>query len=209
MKTKVLITGFEPFHGEKINPSAELIRDLSWANTALSDCEVESVLLPVDFDKTWPALLNKLSEFKPDVIVELGQAGGRSAVSIERIAINWQQEKGDTGAVGSNRQAATIGKKIVESGPDAIFSRLPIEAMLSAGRATGVPCEISNSAGTFLCNYVFYRVLEHNRFSARKSGFIHLPFLPEQASGRNPEPVSMKLTDMRLALAAILQALVG
>ncbi len=200
MKTRVLITGFEPFNGARLNPSAELIRDLKWLSL---NAELSSVLLPVDYKAAWPTLEARLTEIKPDVIIQLGQASGRSAVSLERVAINWKQEKG--GDTGGDEQVngSSPGEKIVLGAPDAIFSTLPLDKMLSAGIATNVRSEISNSAGTYLCNYVFFKTMLTYRFSPRLAGFIHLPLLPEQVDA-DSEKSTMRLADMKKCLSAMI-----
>jgi pyroglutamyl-peptidase len=205
MKPRLLITGFEPFHGARVNPSAELIRDLSWLT---AEAEVTSCLIPVDYKTAWPVLKEAIHTSKPDLIVQLGQASGRSSISLERIAINWKQERGaDTGAVGEQSKDISVGEKIAEDGPDGIFSTFPIDAMLKAGKQSGVACEISNSAGTFLCNYVFYKTLLEFRFSSRRIGFIHLPLLPEQLEAGVVKP-TMSLGQMKKCLNAMISVAV-
>ena len=195
---RVLLTGFEAFGGQKINPSAELIRDLSWLE--IRDHQLHSKLLPVDYKTAWPRLLQALRDARPDVVIALGQAGGRAAVSIERVAINCMQtrEHGDP----------QPGEKILADGPDALFATLPIDEMLNAGVRSGIKTEISNSAGTYLCNYVMYRLLTHFRYSSTRSGFIHVPYLPEQIDPQKPQP-SMPLLDLKKALGPIIVASVG
>jgi pyroglutamyl-peptidase len=194
---RILLTGFEAFGGQKINPSSELIRDLTWLG--ILDQQIHSCLLPVNYETAWPKLQSAIQNSQPDLVVALGQAGGRAAISLERIAINCMQsrEHGDP----------KPGEKIINDGPDGLFSTLPVQSMLEAGLNSGVPTEISNSAGTYLCNYVMYRLLIHFQSSTTHAGFIHVPYLPEQVSSSKPE-ASMSLDDMKKALGAMLNAAV-
>jgi pyroglutamyl-peptidase len=206
MKTRVLITGFEPFHGAKTNPSAKLVEDIKWLKIDPAKVDLSTLLLPVDYKTTWNVLHEKLKTYSPDVCISLGQAGGRESISLERIAINWKQDLGaDTGAVGEGSREYEIGKKIYQDGADGIFSSLPLAKMLKVGREIGTKCEITNSAGTFLCNYVFYKTLHQFKFSSRRAGFIHLPLLPEQIKAESPKP-SMALDEMKKYLDPIIQA---
>ena len=197
---KILLSGFEPFGGSAINPSAEVIRAV--AGHAMAPFDLHTVLLPVTCDGGPAALVQAIEAFKPDAILCLGQAGGRSTLSIERVALNLLDF-----SMPDNAGKSMTDAPIVADGPAAYFATLPVRALLSAIRNAGVPAELSLSAGTYLCNQVLYAALHHiavHRLPTR-AGFIHLPSLPEQAIER-PGP-SMALGTMIAGIRAALVSL--
>jgi pyroglutamyl-peptidase len=188
MKT-VLLTGFEPFGGAALNPSWEALRQLEGWET--KDFRVEVRLLPCVFGRAAEALLAFVDEVRPDIAIAVGQAGGRPEISIERIAINV-----DDARFLDNAGQQPIDVPIVADGPAAYFTTLPIKAMVAAIRERGLKAGVSQTAGTFVCNHVFYALMHHLRGRPVRAGFIHVPFLPEQADAW-PEPCpSMTLDDM-------------
>jgi pyroglutamyl-peptidase len=192
MKT-VLLTGFEPFDGAAINPAWEAVRRLDgWAGDGF---RVEVRELPCVFGRAAEALCAAVDEVRPDVAIAVGQAGGRPEISVERIAINV-----DDARILDNAGQQPVDLPIVADGPAAYFTTLPIKAMVAAMRAHGLKAGVSQTAGTFVCNHVFYALMHHVRQAPIKAGFIHVPFLPEQAA-RYPEPTpSMALDDIVAAL---------
>jgi pyroglutamyl-peptidase len=202
VKRRLLISGFEPFAGEAINPSAELVRDRAWLQSSLPGFDVQSVLLPVTFQAAYEVLSRRVRELDPDVVIALGQAGGRDKLGLERVAINCLDAE-----IADNAGEKPVDEPIEKGGPVGLFATLPIRKMLDKGLASGIACEISNTAGTYVCNFLLYRLLEENRTSRRHCGFIHLPYLPEQAKVKYPAPPAMALTDMKLGLAAMLGVL--
>lgn len=201
MKT-VLLTGFEPFNGASINPAWEAVRLLEgWSGDGF---KVEVRLLPCVFGRAAEALLGFVDDVRPDIAIAVGQAGGRPEISVERIAINV-----DDARFLDNAGQQPIDVPIVEDGPAAYFTTLPIKAMVAAMREQGLKAGVSQTAGTFVCNHVFYALMHHLRGQGVKAGFIHVPFLPEQAAAW-PEPTpSMELEEivagLRLAVEVALE----
>jgi pyroglutamyl-peptidase len=194
MKT-VLLTGFEPFDGAAINPSWEAVRQLDgWSGDGFV---VEARELPCVFGDAAEALRGHVDALRPDIVIAVGQAGGRPEISLERIAINV-----DDARIPDNAGRQPVDVPIVADGPAAWFTTLPIKAIVAAIRARGIKAGVSQTAGTFVCNHVFYALMHHlrGRGQAVKAGFIHVPFLPEQAAAW-PEPApAMTLDEIVTAL---------
>jgi len=190
MKT-VLLTGFEPFNKETINPAWEAVRALQgWREDGFA---VEVRQLPCVFGAAIDTMRAALDELQPALVIAVGQAGGRVDMSIERVAINI-----DDAPICDNRQQQLIDQPIAADGPAAYFSTLPVKAIVHALRAAGLPASVSQTAGTFVCNHVFYglmHALAMRPAPAVKGGFIHIPFLPEQAAA-HPGAASMSLASM-------------
>lgn len=166
---KILLTGFEPFGKATLNPSGEVVKAIKADN-------VVTAILPVVYAKSAEVLLSLIHEHKPDVVICLGQAEGRKEITPEKVAINL-----DDARIADNEGVLRNDLPIVESGPDAYFSTLPVKEMAEASKAAGVPASVSLSAGAFLCNHVFYFARHQLRDSQVLSGFIHLPLMDEQA----------------------------
>jgi pyroglutamyl-peptidase len=200
MTTKtVLLTGFEAFGGAAINPSWEAVRLLDgWEG---EDFRVEVRLLPCVFGRAAEALLGFVDELRPDIAIAVGLAGGRPEISIERIAINV-----DDARFLDNAGQQPIDVPIVEDGPAAYFTTLPIKAMAAAIREQGIKAGVSQTAGTFVCNHVFYALMHHLRGRDVKAGFIHVPFLPEQAAAYAEPTPSMTLEEIVAGLRAAVEA---
>ncbi|WP_296946377.1 pyroglutamyl-peptidase I [uncultured Massilia sp.] len=190
MTTKtILLTGFEPFNGAAINPSWEAARALDgWSGPGF---QVAARLLPCEFGRVNVALLEAVEAVHPDIVIAVGQAGGRSEISLERVAINV-----DDAAIADNAGAQPVDNPIIADGPAAYFSTLPLKAIVRALRLRGFPAGVSQTAGTFVCNHVFYGLMHHAAGASLKAGFIHVPFLPEQAAERPERPPSMALQDI-------------
>lgn len=189
----VLLTGFEPFNGASINPAWEAVRALEgWAGAAF---RVEVRQLPCVFIEARRQLGALVDELHPDLVIAVGQAGGRAEISLERVAINI-----DDASILDNAGLQPVDLPIVEDGPAAYFTTLPIKAMVAAMREQGLKAGVSQSAGTFVCNHVFYGLMHHTAGKPVKAGFIHVPFLPEQAALREDQPPSMALEDIVAAL---------
>jgi pyroglutamyl-peptidase len=185
----ILLTGFEPFKGAAINPAWEAVRALDgWNGPGF---QVAARLLPCVFGRANIALLEAVEAVHPDIVIAVGQAGGRSEISLERVAINV-----DDALFADNAGAQPVDTAIVANGPAAYFSTLPIKAIVRALRLRGFPAGVSQTAGTFVCNHVFYGLMHHAAGSSLKAGFIHVPFLPEQAAERPERPPSMALKDI-------------
>lgn len=170
----VLVTGFEPFAGEPTNPSWEICRMLPGTIAGL---RVETLRVPCEFGRAIEVVGKVIERHRPSLVVCLGQAGGRSHLSVERVAINV-----DDARAPDNAGARPVDEAIAAGGPPAYFSTLPIKAMTAAMRRAGVPTEVSNSAGTYVCNHLMYGVLH---FLARsgldaRAGFVHVPYAESQ-----------------------------
>jgi pyroglutamyl-peptidase len=198
MTKTVLLTGFEPFNGAAINPAWEAVRLLDgWSGDGF---RVEVRELPCVFGRAAEALCALVDEVRPDIAIAVGQAGGRPEISVERIAINV-----DDARILDNAGQQPVDVPIVEDGPAAYFTNLPIKAMVAAMREQGLKAGVSQTAGTFVCNHVFYALMHHVRGQAVKAGFIHVPFLPEQAEAY-PEPTpSMALDEIVAGLRAAVE----
>lgn len=196
--SKILLTGFEPFAGETINPSLEVVKRLeeeTWGNI-----EINLVQLPVVFGESVERVKAAIAEFEPDIVIAIGQAGGRSAISIERVAINI-----DDASITDNAGNQPIDQTIRSESPAAYFSTLPIKKMMKAGQDAGVPTIISNSAGTYVCNHLMYGILDILTGSNKLGGFIHIPYLPEQVVSKPNQP-SMSLEMLLKGFKAIIAA---
>ena len=193
--TGVLLTGFDPFEQEAINPSWEAVRALDgWK---VGRATVYARQMPCVFGEAIDTLARAMDELKPQLVLCVGQAGGRSEITPERIAINI-----DDGRIADNAGRQPIDLPVVPGAPAAYFSTLPIKAMVRDLRAAGVPASVSNSAGTFVCNHIFYGLMHRiatHPVPGLRGGFSHIPYLPEQAA-RFPGAPSMSLVTMTEAL---------
>lgn len=184
---KVLITGFDPFGGEKINPALESIKKLDGFSS--NDFCTYIKEIPTVFFSSIKALTHTLEEIQPDIVILVGQAGGRSDLSIERVAININDAR-----IPDNDGNQPIDTEVVINGPVAYWSGLPIKAIVSNLNKNGIPSSISHAAGTFVCNHLFYGLMHYinQKNASIQGGFIHIPFLPEQIA-ENPGKPSMSL----------------
>jgi pyroglutamyl-peptidase len=173
---KALVTGFEPFGGDRINPSFEALRRLS---QRLCGLDITTAALPVIYGAALPALGEAIAAHRPQIVLSVGLAGGRAELSLERVAINI-----DDARIPDNGGNQPIDRPVVADGPAAYFAALPIKAAVAALRDAGLPAAVSNSAGTFLCNHVFYGLmhLAATGTGLFRGGFLHVPYLPSQAA---------------------------
>ncbi|WP_449550462.1 pyroglutamyl-peptidase I [Lelliottia amnigena] len=178
----ILVTGFEPFGGETINPSWEVVKQLE--GMIIDDCRVVTRQLPCVFGESLTVLNAAIDELNPAVVIAVGQAGGRVDITVERVGINV-----DDARIPDNRGQQPIDVAIVPDGPAAWFSSLPIKAIVAAMREKGIPASVSQTAGTFVCNHVMYGLLHKIGENAEmKGGFIHIPYLPDQAAAHAGAP---------------------
>ena len=193
----VLLTGFAPFGGEEANPSWQAAAALD--GERIAGHRVAARLLPVEFGASLDALRAALDEVRPALVLCVGQAGGRAQLSLERVAINV-----DDARIPDNAGAAPIDEPIAADGPAAYFATLPIKAMLAALREAGIPAEVSQTAGTYVCNHVFYGLMHALRATPGvRGGFLHIPYSPEQAArhpGAPSLPVDTVVDGLRVAL---------
>ena len=166
--SKILVTGFEAFDKSALNPSAEIVK-------ALKGDDLVTAILPVVFGQASSQLCELIDLHKPSAVLCLGQAEGRSEMTPERIAINL-----DNARVADNAGNQPLEQRIMADGPDGHFSTLPIEKMVASMKAAGIPASISLSAGTFVCNHIFYVLQDYLKDSSIKSGFMHVPLMDEQ-----------------------------
>ena len=199
---KLLLTGFEPFGGSQVNPSAQVVGKL--ARDGVPGVTLHSAILPVDRQSGPATLLNVVRALHPDAILCLGEAARRMAISIERVAINLLDYR-----MADNAGHQAIDEPIVPDGPAAYFVTLPVRTMCDAVRTVGIPAELSLSAGAFLCNQVTYELLHYlatNQLDI-PAGFVHLPALPEQVTNAYPPMPSMALETMARGISTIIGAL--
>lgn len=193
---KIIVTGFDPFGGEKINPSIECVKALP----EIEGVELFRVELPTVFKDSAKRLNEAINEVKPDAVLSVGQAGGKSGISMERIAINV-----DDARIPDNISQQPIDETIQTEGAAAYFSTLPIKRIVKAIREAGISAEVSNSAGTFVCNHIMYQAL----FAATKSdkpfkaGFMHIPFIPEQTTNKPSLPLEESTKALQIAIETI------
>ena len=202
---RVLLTGFDPFGDDRFSPNP---MNPSWLaaralhGTRLKGHQVVAAELPCVFDASLSELGKLLRTYQPALVICVGQAGGRSAVSLERVAINVSDAR-----IPDNASAQPIDTPVVTSGPAAYFSTLPIKAMLQALQEAGVPAEVSQSAGTFVCNHDFYGLMHalatQRGLKKSRGGFMHVPFLPEQ--GLPHLPLDVMVSALRVAVVTALQ----
>jgi pyroglutamyl-peptidase len=194
---KALVTGFEPFGGDSVNPALEAALRLPRMLDAL---EIATRSLPSVFGQAIAALEDALIATRPDIVLCVGLAGGRTELSLERVAINV-----DDARIPDNDGQQPIDRPVVAGGPAAYFTTLPIKAAVRALREAGLPAAVSNTAGTFVCNHVFYGLmhLAATRHLPLRGGFLHVPFLPSQAARLGGAP-SMALDDIVHGIGIVL-----
>ena len=198
---KVLVTGFDPFGGEKLNPALEAIKSLP---AEIQGAEVRWLEVPTVFYKSAKILEEEIRIYQPDIVLCIGQAGGRKGLTPERVAINQ-----DDARIQDNEGNQPIDRPIQIDGPPAYFSSLPIKAMVQAIKEEGLPASVSNTAGTFVCNHLMYQVLYlvEKEFPTIKAGFMHIPYMMEQVVNRPTTP-AMSLVDIRRGIEAAIGAMI-
>ena len=194
---KVLVTGFDPFGGETVNASLEAVRRLP---ARIGTLEVETAALPTSYSRSLDALEMAIARAQPDIVLCVGQAGERAALCVERVAVNVQDAR-----IPDNDGAQPAGAPVVAGGPAAYLSTLPVRSAVAALHAEALPAELSMSAGTFVCNHVFYGLmhLAAMRRHAFRGGFLHVPRLPQQA---NDGPTAMTPERIAHGIAVVLEA---
>lgn len=195
---KVLITGFDPFGGEKTNPALEAVKALP---SHIGDVEVIQLEIPTVFGKSLEKIEEAIEKHAPDVVISVGQAGGRFGITPERVAINV-----DDARIEDNEGNTPVDVPVVETGDAAYFTTLPIKAMTQAMVKAGIPASVSNTAGTFVCNHVMYGVLHmaKTKYPHIRAGFIHVPYIPQQVTTKANMP-SMALGDIVKGLEICIQ----
>ncbi len=197
----ILITGFTPFNGEKVNPSWQIVKALP---EAISGYKIIKLRVPTEFGKSIKVVTKAIDKLQPDIVLCLGQAGGRSHMSVERVAINV-----DDALIADNALAQPIDEAIDAAAPAAYFCTLPIKAMVAAISKKKIPAEVSNTAGTFVCNHLIFGVLHHIalRQYPIRAGFMHVPFVDSQIVGRDDVPSLTLPAMIEATKAAIIAAI--
>ena len=198
---KILVTGFDPFGGEKVNPAQEAVKSLP---SEIHGAEIHWVEIPTVFYQSAEVLEAEIVRYQPDVVLCIGQAGGRASLTPERVAINQ-----DDARIPDNQGNQPIDEPIRMDGKVAYFSTLPIKAIVQAIKEEGLPATVSNTAGTFVCNHLMYQALylADKKFPNMRAGFMHIPYMTEQVINK-PNTASMNLVDIVKGIEAAIGAIV-
>ena len=199
---KVLITGFEPFEGETVNPAREAVAALP---DTIAGAEIIKVTVPVGFSKTEALLREHIEKHRPDIVLSIGLAGGVSSINVERIAVNIIDAR-----IPDNEGNQPFDEPIFADGDTAYLATVPVKAMVQNMRSHNIPTILSHSAGTYVCNYIMYQVLYLGAkyYPNLKGGFIHVPYLPQQVVDKPDGTPSMSLADIVTGLKAAVEAAV-
>ena len=186
---KALVTGFDPFGGDAVNPSSLAVSRL---RKKIGTVSVVTAVLPTSYAKSATVLRKAIDEAKPDIVLCVGQAGGRTELSLERIGINLQDAR-----IPDNDRKQPIDVPVRANGPAAYFATLPVKACVAEMRKAGLPANVSNTAGTFVCNHILYSLMDiiATRPAKMRGGFLHIPYVPEQAARLGGAP-SMAVDDI-------------
>lgn len=197
---KILLTAFDPFGGEKINPALEAVKAVS---SQIGTTEVMKLEVPTVFYRSIDTVMAAVKDLQPDAVLCVGQAGGRFGVTPERVAININDAR-----IPDNEGNQPIDTPVYEDGQAAYFTTLPVKAMTEAIKSQGLPSSVSNSAGTFVCNHLMYGVLYHldKEYPKIRGGFVHVPFIPSQVVDKANAP-AMSIPDITAALEACIRAI--
>lgn len=198
---KILVTGFDPFGGEPINPAIETVKRLP---DVIEGAEILKLEVPTVCHKSLQVIDEAIKKYDPDVILSIGQAGGRPDITVERVGINV-----DDCRIPDNEGNQKIDEPVYPDGPAAYFVTIPIKAMVQKIQSKGIPASISNTAGTFVCNHVTYGVchLVATKYPGKRSGFIHIPYLPQQVTNKSNMP-SMSQDFLVEGITAAIEAIV-
>ena len=203
---KLLITGFQPFDGESVNPALEVAKGLQ--GKTINGYEVSAREIPVVRFEALKAVQAAIEELQPNAVITIGQAGGRPDITVERVGINI-----DDFRIPDNKGNQPIDEPVVTGGPVAYWATLPIKKMVANVKAQGIPASVSNSAGTYVCNHLLYGLLHYlttQGKTAIPAGFIHIPYLPEQMavrSGKDAQVATMSLDTLLKGFEAMIAAL--
>ena len=198
---KILVTGFDPFGEDKINPAIEAVKRL---DDEIAGAQIIKLEIPTVFGDCADVVHEAILKEKPDYVLNIGQAGGRYGLTPERVAINF-----DDGRIADNKGYQPLACPIHEDGQNAYFTQLPVKAMARAIREAGLPSSVSTTAGTFVCNHIMYQVqyMIDKEFHDLKAGFMHIPYLPEQVVAK-PETPCLSLADDVKGITAAISAIV-
>ncbi len=199
---KILVTGFDPFDKDIINPAYEAVKKLP---DTIKDTQIIKLEIPTSFERSKKAIEDAIEKYNPDVVLSIGQAGGRNEITVEKVAINLIEAR-----IKDNDGNQPLGTPVRQDGETAYFTNLPIKGIVSHIKENNIPATISYTAGTFVCNSVMYNILYliNKKYPNLKGGFIHVPFLPEQAVLKNPMPSSMSLEMIAKAIELSIEAII-
>lgn len=199
---KVLVTGFDPFGGEPVNPAFEAVKMLPGE---IAGAEIIKLEIPTVFSKCGPAVEEGIKKYEPDVVINVGQAGGRSCVTIEQVGINLAEAR-----IPDNAGEQPSDEALQEDGAPAYYATIPVKAIVKNIRDHGIPCHISYTAGTYVCNCIMYNVLHMaaTKYTNIRAGFIHVPFAAEQAVGKPNGTPFMSLEMIAKSLEYAIEATV-
>ena len=192
---KILVTGFAPFGGEQINPSWEAVKRLP---ERIGEMAITKREIPTEFDAACAALRAAMDELRPDAVLSVGQYGGANCIRVERVAVNLRDAR-----IADNAGAKPVDEPVVPGAPDAYFATIPTRKIVDALREQNIPAQLSYSAGTFVCNNLLYCALHESaqRYPALRCGFVHVPYLPEQAKDGNAPSMSLEMMVKALHIA--------
>lgn len=198
---KILVTGFDPFGNDKINPAIEAVKKLP---DTINDATIIKLEIPTVFNQSAQVVHQAIIDNQPDYVLNIGQAGGRFGLTPERVAINL-----DDGRIADNAGFQPTDQVIQADGQNAYFTQLPVKAMVQAIKQAGIPSSLSTTAGTYVCNHIMYQVqyMIDKEFPTLKAGFMHIPFLPDQVVDR-PNTPSLSLVDDVTGITAAIGAIV-
>lgn len=199
---KILVTGFEPFGGAVINPAYEAVKLL---HDVIAGAEVIKIEIPTVFGKDEEVVRAAVEKHHPDAVLCVGQAGGRSGITVEKVAINLMEAR-----IPDNEGKQPLDTPIREDGENAYFASLPVKSMVQYMKEAKIPARVSYTAGTFVCNDIMYRVLYmiDKEYPHMRGGFVHVPYLPEQTLDLPEETPSMPAEMIAKALACGIRAIV-
>lgn len=198
---KILLTAFDPFGGESINPAQEALKQLQAPSP---DTQLIKLVVPTVFGLSIQTVYEAMKEHQPDVVLCVGQAGGRTSITVEQIAINLIDA-----SIADNQGNQPTDIPVFADGADGYFSTLPVKSMVTAIRQAGIPAAVSYSAGTFVCNQLMYGVLYYiyHSFPQTRGGFVHVPYIPQQVTSMNRPAPCMALEDIVKGLEAAIRVL--
>ena len=199
---KILVTGFDPFGGESINPAYEAVKLLP---STIAGAEIIKLEIPTVFTRSVKVVEEAIEKYNPDIILNVGQAGGRTCMSVEKVAINLAEAR-----IPDNDGEQPFDQKLREDGETAYFSTLPVKAMVENMKAHRILANISYTAGTYVCNSIMYHVLYllQNKFPGKRGGFIHVPYENSQVLNKNVGMPFMPLTMIAEGLKYAIEAAV-
>ena len=197
---KILITGFDPFGGETVNPAYEAVKLLP---DTIAGAQIIKMEIPTVFSQCGPAVEAGIREHHPDVVLNIGRAGGRSCVTVERVAVNLAEA-----GIPDNAGEQPMDQPLQPDGPAAYFATIPVKAVVQNVRDHGLPCHLSYSAGTYVCNCVMYNVLHlaATKYPGLRAGFLHVPYADFQTAGKPNGTPSASLASIAKALEYAVEA---